>query len=230
MAAPTIVSAAIGATGLTLSVVYSEAVITQGAMNAPAITNAYRGLTSTGTTSSGSGTATFVYTLDKLVYAGETVLMALGAAAVKSVSTVEGNLIVAGQAVTNNSALTVPRDGKAARLLVNSCTIRRKINSQSATSAGLKTDWGDAYVGVACNAQGASQSESLTWGIRVGDSGYRVYLPKTADILAQDRLTDFVGPCSIGATDTLEVVSDALDHAGRGAYTVVMAKAVHRNG
>jgi len=228
MATPVLSSATINAAGTQVTLVWSVAVMDAGA--GISISNAYRGYTSTGSIVTGDGTTTPVYSLGTPpVLVGETITVAVPANAVLAVNGGQGNSLTSATA-TNGSTICAACDGKASRMLVNTCTIRRCIESQSATSAGVKTAWGDAYTAVCCSVQGLTTSESEQWGTKASDSTYKVYLPKSVDINHHDRLTDFTGSSSLASTDTLEVVSDPLDHAGRGAYVMVLAAAVQTNG
>jgi hypothetical protein len=222
MAVPTLVSATIGVTGLTFTTVWSEPV-TQNAtitLSAP-----YRGASWTPSYASGSGTSTVVYTISPAAYLSESIIYTISAGSVVSVSTSDPNGLISGQTATNNSAVTVGCGGRAATLLVNSCSIQRAIRSQSTTSAGLKTSWGLAYAGVCCSIQGASTAESEAWSREVGDSVYRVYFPPTIDIVHTDRLTTFTGSSSLASSSFMEVVSEPIDHAGHNnVYTMVLAR------
>lgn len=225
MGVPSLSSATVGSTGLTVSLVWSEAVNHNSAGGT--VANVYRGFSSAAAYASGDGTTTLNYTIADTVYAGESVT--LTGFTVTSVSNSQAGAALDSQASTNSSSVTCPCTGKAARLLVNTCTIRRPIKSQSNTSAGKKTAWGDAYVNVCCSVQAVSGSEAEFWGTMATDSVYKVYLSSSVDITGEDRLTNFAGPSSLESTDVLEVASDPLDHAGRAAYTMVMARAVQSN-
>lgn len=227
MAVPTLISSTVGATGLTLTMVWSEPVGDQGL--ALLVKNNYRSL-STGYSAVSSPGASLVYTLTGQVYAGETVTVFLPAGQVLSVSTSDPNASNAAATTTNNSAVTPPGGGMASGLMNGTCTIRRNVRTQSATSAGIVNDWGVAYAGISCSAQAVTGSEAEVWMREVGDSIYRIYMPPVTDILHSDRLTAFTHSSSLGSSDILEVVSEPLDHAGRGnVYTMVFARPMEAN-
>lgn len=111
-----------------------------------------------------------------------------------------------------------------ASLLVNTCTVTTYSEGQSSTTAGLTTTAASTTSGVACNIQAASGKEILEAGRETSERVWRVYFLNTATIGLRDTLSSFTGGSVAGLSGlTLEVISKVLDHAGRGAYQMVLA-------
>ncbi len=229
MAAPTLSSATIESDGLTLTTVWSEAVMHRSGavvlsiVSVPSITN-------TVTYSSGDGSTTLVYRLDTAypVRDTDTVTVTFPASSVQS-SGFTANAVITDAAVTNNSGTEVPAcTGKATGMMRNACAVLRPAYSQSATSAGLKTLWSIPYDNVCCSIQARSSGETAAYAARMPVYDYKGYFTTSATFAVGDRIINVTNPR--GQTDRVyQVVGVDIDHSGRTPYQFLRLKELDGN-
>jgi head-tail adaptor len=108
--------------------------------------------------------------------------------------------------------------------MTNTCTIKRKSQSQSSTSGGIVTAWSSAATSVRCAVQAASSREATQQGRETGIAQYDVYFPAGTDIRKGDRLTAIAGSSGLSASALLAVTGNPIDESGRAAYIYVPAE------
>lgn len=114
-----------------------------------------------------------------------------------------------------------------AALLVDSCTVRRKTSSVSASSGAPTTSWSNAATGVACAVQASSSSQSFSHAREVGTFSFNVFFEYGVDVRVGDRLSITTNAYS---GRLLTVTSPPTDDAGRRAYTRVTAVEIDGGG
>jgi len=232
MGVPSIVSVTLGSGGSQFTVTWSEAVDREpGAtitLSSPA-----RLASHTATYQSGTGTAAIVYTASGfIVYQNETVEIQAAAGLVSSVSTDDPSAAFEDQAVTNGSTQTLPTacDGRARGMMTQKCMVLRETETQSSTSAGVKTTWAPIYWPVCCSIQGRSSREAYGTGKPEDAASYIGYFPASLDLRATDRICQISGGGVRGLSQKiLTVVGKPIDHAGRGGYLAAPLETVEGN-
>jgi head-tail adaptor len=112
----------------------------------------------------------------------------------------------------------------AVHLMTNTCTIKRKTQTQSSTSAGIVTSWSDAATGVRCAVQASASREATQQGRETGIAQYDVMFPPGTDVRKGDRLTAITGSSGLSASALLAVTGNPIDESGRAAYVYVPAE------
>lgn len=123
-------------------------------------------------------------------------------------------------AVADGATASGARTGRAARMLVNTCSINRPAESQATTGESVKV-FTTLYSGVPCNVQTTDGAEDRQYARETGMRSGVAYFSPGTDILNGDQIITVAGQISGFSGCTLEVVSPPIDHAGRGAYTAV---------
>lgn len=120
--------------------------------------------------------------------------------------------------VADGATALSARSGRAARMLVNTCSIQRGAETQAATGESVK-QFTTLYSAVPCNIQTRDGSEEQAYARETGKRIGRVYVSPGTDLLNGDRLVSIAGGGASGFTGaTLAITGPAVDHAGRGAY------------
>lgn len=214
MAVPTTVSITVNAASTTCTIVWSESV-NNGTLSASigGVALAY---------SSGTGTATMVYSLaTATLYSLTTYTLTMAGGSVTSVSTADPNIGILLGAVTNNSDVPKPIacTGPACGMMTNSATIKRAVRTQSATSGGISNAWSN-YQTTRCAIQGKSASERVSSDQETGGYSFIGYFPTGVDLQTDDRIGGITGAGGLSGV-TLVVAGNPFDEAGRGAFLVV---------
>lgn len=113
-----------------------------------------------------------------------------------------------------------------ATLLVNTCSLTPVDYAQSTASGGLGNPPASAdQIGVACNIQVASGSESVSHARETGQRIFECYFGSSVTITHRYLISNITGSSIAGLSGVvLEVISPPQDHSGRGTYKMVIAR------
>lgn len=112
-------------------------------------------------------------------------------------------------------------------MMKDTATIKRVVESVSATSGGLSVAWSNASTGNVCAIQADNSSEGMEYARDSGNARFRAYFAYGTDIKAQDRVVPETG---LYAGQVLAVDGPPIDHGGLQDYVYVPLRQIKGGG